>query len=247
MDNRHIDLITRRLEAIGAVTGDQRDALSRLRARERRAFRGQDLIEEGDKPSECMLVLSGFLYSYKMLADGKRQIVAFHVPGDIPDLQSLFIETMDFSLASSTDSIVAVIPHDDLRVLLASQPSLVNLFWRDTLIMAATFRTWVMATGRLDSSEHLAHLLCELHARYKAVGLTQDKSFALPVTQSELADAMGLSAVHANRTVQSLRAAGMVEMEAGHVTILDLERLQTFAQFDPTYLHLKHPTTYRRR
>jgi CRP-like cAMP-binding protein len=179
-----------------------------------------------------------------MLADGKRQIVSFHVPGDIPDLQSLFIDTMDFSLASSTDSTVAAIPHDELRVLLASQPNLVNLLWRDTLISAAIFRTWVMATGRLESSEHLAHILCEIYARYEAVGLTEDKGFALPLTQTELADAMGLSAVHANRTIQALRGSGMVEMEAGHVTILDLKQLQTFAQFDPTYLHLRHSTTF---
>jgi CRP-like cAMP-binding protein len=244
MHNRHSNLIIRRLEAIGTVTDEAREALDNLPAREREVFRGQDLIREGDKPTECMLVLSGFLYSYKALADGNRQIVSFHVPGDMPDLQSLFIETMDFSIASSTTSTVAAIPHDNIRKLLRSQPNLVDLFWRDTLINAAIFRTWVMATGRLEASEHLAHVLCELYARYEAVGLTQDTSFALPVTQAELADALGLSAVHANRTVQALRGEGMVEMEAGHVTILDLERLQTFAQFDPTYLHLSHPTKH---
>jgi CRP-like cAMP-binding protein len=244
MDTRHIDLVTRRLEAIGTVTDPQREALNSLHTRERKLFRAQDVVREGDKPNECMLVVSGFLYSYKMLADGRRQIVAFHVPGDIPDLQSLFINTMDFSLASSTDSTIAAIPHDDLRGLLATQMNLVHLLWRDTLITAAIFRTWVMATGRLDSSEHLAHILCELYARYEAVGLTEDKGFALPLTQTELADAMGLSAVHANRTIQALRAGGMIEMEAGHVTILDLKQLQTFAQFDPAYLHLRQSSNF---
>lgn len=238
------ELITRRLEAIGTVSDEQRYALETLSTRERQAFRGQDLVREGDKPSECMLVLSGFLYSYKAMANGNRQIVSFHVPGDMPDLQSLFIKTMDFSIASSTTSTVVAIPHDDLRKRLRDRPDLVDMFWRDTLITAAIFRTWVMATGRLEASEHLAHVLCELYARYEAVGLTQDKSFALPVTQAELADAMGLSAVHANRTIQALRAEGMVEMEAGNVTILDLKRLQIFAQFDPTYLHLRNPTSH---
>ena len=102
MHNRHTELITRRLEAIGTVTAEQRKALDNLSTREREAFRGQDLVREGQRPSECILLLSGFLYSYKVLADGNRQIVSFHVPGDMPDLQSLFIETMDFSIASST-------------------------------------------------------------------------------------------------------------------------------------------------
>jgi CRP-like cAMP-binding protein len=244
MHKHRTDLIIRRLEAIGKVTDEQRAALDNLPTREREVFRGQDLIREGDEPTECMVVLSGFVYSYKALANGNRQIVSFHVPGDIPDLQSLFIETMDFSIGSSTNSTVAMVAHDDIRQLLKSQPNLVNLFWRDTLITAAIFRTWVMATGRLEASEHLAHVLCELYARYEAVSLTRERSFALPVSQAELADALGLSAVHANRTIQALRGEGMVEMEAGHVTILDLQRLQIFAQFDPTYLHLRNPTSY---
>ena len=237
--HQHSEILIRRLQSIAPVSAEVREALEDLRYTMRRVSRGQDIIREGDVPKECVLLLSGFLSSYKVLGDGRKQIVGFHIPGDMPDLQSYFIKKVDFYLTATTESVVAAIAHKDIGKLLKSVPALVELLWRDTLITASTFRTWVIATGRMSAAEHCAHIICELYTRYQAVGLAQEASFAIPITQEQLAYALGLSAVHANRTVQQLRGDGLIRMEGGQVTILELERLQSFAQFDPTYLHLR--------
>jgi len=235
------DILMRRLDSIGPTSSVEREALQMLTGQTRAFERGQDLVREGDKPEECMLVLSGFVCSYKVLPDSSKQIVSFHVPGDIPDLHSMFVEELDFSVAATTQSTVVVISHENLRRVLKSVPELVDLFWRDTLISAAVFRTWVMAAGRLTATEHLAHIFCELSARYQAVGLSDGNTYDFPVTQQELSDALGLTPVHVNRTLQELRGKDLIEMRSGKVNILDYDRLKALANFNPNYLHIRKP------
>ena len=140
-----------------------------------------------------------------MTAEGKRQILSFHISGDIPDLQSLHLSVMDHSLGTLIPCKLAFIQHDDLRSLMRNHPRLGDLFWRDTLIDAAVFRQWVVNVGRRQALARMAHLLCELLVRLRAVELVEDHAFDLPVTQAELADALGISNVHVNRVLQDLR------------------------------------------
>jgi CRP-like cAMP-binding protein len=120
-------------------------------------------------------------------------------------------------------------------------PTLTELLWRDTLIDAAIFREWIVAMGQRPAQSHLAHLLCEVFTRLRAVGLTVDHACSLPLTQAELGDACGLSTVHVNRTLQDLRRNGLIELQHSRLTILDWARLKEVAQFDPAYLHLREP------
>ena len=233
--------LIRKLESIGVLSEQDREVIASLPMQVRHLEADEDVVREGDVPSVCCLLLDGFMHRYKVLPDGKRQLLALHTPGDIPDLQSLFLRHLDHSLAASVPSTAGFIPHEALRALMREFPTLGELFWRDTLIDAAIFRAWIVALGQRSALSHLAHLLCEMFTRLRAVGLTQDHACSLPFTQTELGDACGLSAVHVNRTLQELRGEGLIEFHHGRLTILDWARLQEVAQFDPAYLHLRDP------
>ena len=195
-------------------------------------------MREGDRPSECCLIVAGFACRYKITAEGKRQILSFHIAGDIPDLQSLHIDVMDHSLGTLAPSSLAFIQHDNLRTFMRSHPRLSDLLWRDTLIDAAIFRQWMVGLGRRDAYGRIAHLLCELLVRLRAVELVEDHAFTLPVTQAELGDAFGLSTVHVNRVLQDLRRDSLITLRGVSLKVLDWEGLKKAGEFDPIYLHL---------
>ena len=130
------------------------------------------IVRDGDRPSDCALILSGFVCRYKILPDGRRQIMGFYIPGDIPDLQSLHLHVLDNSLGTLVKSSIALIPHQSLRDMLRRYPNLSDILWRDTLIDAAIFREWMIGLGRRSAYQRMAHLLCELHVRMKALALS---------------------------------------------------------------------------
>jgi CRP-like cAMP-binding protein len=237
-----IDRLIRKLESITSLSEDERQAIRNLPLTLREFRADQDIVREGDRPWQCCLVLEGFLYRYKVLPDGTRQILSFHVPGDIPDLQSLHLSVMDHALAPVAAAKVALIPHDALRDLCHSQPRVADIFWRDTLIDAAIFREWIVNVGGREAYGRIAHVICEVFLKLKAVGLTDGNSFEFPVTQSKMGDATGLSTVHVNRSLMALRADGMITLERGRCTIDNWEGLKQAAMFDPTYLHLQGPS-----
>ena len=177
---------------------------------------------------------------YKLIADGKRQITGFYIPGDIPDLQSLYLHVMDHSVGTLIPSKIAFIPHDPLRAVLRKHPILAEAFWRDTLIDAARFREWIIGLGRRDAYTRIAPLFCELFVRHRAVALTENHGFDLHTTQAELGDALGLSTVHVNRVLQDLRKDGLISLRGKSLAILDWNGLKQAGEFDPLYLHLKN-------
>src|SRR4051794_22578460 len=231
--------LVRKLESILVLSEDEKDVLRTVSGTIKTVGPRQDLVREGDRPHECCLVLEGFVYRYKLTEEGKRQIFSFHIPGDIPDLQSLHIDVMDHSLASLTATKAMFIPHETVCDLMRRCPRIGDAFWRDTLIDAAVFREWIMNLGRREAYGRIAHLLCEFYVRLRAVGLTNRDVCEMPFTQAELADATGLSAVHVNRTLQELRGKGLITLRAGSLTVLDWERLKEAGEFDPAYLHMK--------
>jgi CRP-like cAMP-binding protein len=231
--------LVRRLATIAELSPDEEQALHGLPLDLRDLRADQDIVRDGDRPSQCCLILEGFVCRYKLLLDGRRQILSFHVPGDIPDLQSLHLVVMDHSLGTLAPTRAAMIQHDALRNLIARHPRLGDVFWRESLIDAAVFREWMIGIGRRSAHARIAHLLCELFLRFKTVGLTRDQAFDLPVTQIELGDALGLSTVHVNRVLQELRGAELITMRAGTVSVRDWAGLKAAGEFDPAYLHLR--------
>ena len=168
---------------------------------------------------------------------GKNQILTFYVPGDAPDLDTLQLPVMDHDLTSVGPTTVAYISHADIRTMLEHSRGLTNAFWRETLIDAAVYRQWVANIAR-DALARMAHLICELAVRLENVGLVEDDVFRVPFTQANLADACGLSTVHVNRTLQELRHRGLIKWQGQTVTLLEREKLEKIADFQPDYLHL---------
>ena len=233
--------IIAKLESILTLTDEEKAAILRLPMQVMTLRADQDVVREGDRPSRCCALLEGFTCVYKVTNTGKRQIMAFHIPGDIPDLQSLHLTTLDNSVGTLTPCRVGFIQHEHLRELCHAQPRLAGAFWRQTLVDGAVFREWMLNVGRREAYGRTAHLLCEMVSRLRAVGLVQNDTCELPITQSELGDAMGLSTVHVNRTLQDLRAAGLISLKGGLLSVLDWDGLKHAGEFDPTYLHLVRP------
>jgi CRP-like cAMP-binding protein len=233
----HIPLI-RKLESIFTLNDEERQALSDLPMQVLTLKENQDVVREGDRPSRSCLILSGFVCVYKITGEGKRQIVTFNIPGDIPDLQSLHLKVLDTSMGTITPCRVGFIPHDALHDICIRHPRIMGAFWRETLIDSAIFREWMTSMGRREAYGRIAHLLCEMLVRMRAVGLAEDLACNLPITQAEFGDALGLSTVHVNRILQELRANELIELKGDRLNILDWDRLKQEGGFDPTYLHL---------
>jgi CRP-like cAMP-binding protein len=228
--------LIRKLESVFALTDDERQALETLPMQVAVLKDHQDIVREGDCPSRSCLILSGFACVYKLT--GGRQIVSFAIAGDIPDLQSLHLKVLDNSVSTISPCRVGFVTHDALRDLCTRYPRLAAAFWRETLIDAAIFREWVVNVGQREGASRMAHVLCELLVRLRAVGLAEDHVCDLPITQVEFADALGFTPVHVNRVLQHLRTEGLIVTQGTRLTIPDWDRLKQVGEFDPTYLHL---------
>jgi CRP-like cAMP-binding protein len=232
-------LMIRKLESIFPLSDEERQALDGLPVQVTLYKPDRDIVRIGDRPSQCCLILEGFTCVYKITAEGKRQIAALHVPGDIPDLQSLHLKVLDNSVATVSPCTLGFISHEALHDLCNRYPRITAALWRETLVDGSIFREWMTRIGRREAYNRMAHLLCELLVRLKAVGLAEDETFDLPITQTELADAIGASTVHVNRVLQELRADGLIRSRGTQVQILDWEGLKEAGDFDPLYLHLR--------
>lgn len=195
------------------------------------------LVREGDVPRQCCLLIDGFASRSKVAADGGRQIVSFHLAGDILDLQQLFLERADHGVQAITDATVVWIPMQDLRALVTRRPEVAVALWRDTLIGASIFQEWVLNVGRRDAKTRIAHMLCEFIARSEVAGLGSPDRMVLPFSQEEIADATGLTPVHVNRMLRELTEDRVIRRQGRALEISDWRRFQKIAGFDQSYLH----------
>jgi CRP-like cAMP-binding protein len=239
-------LLLRRLSRTTAFSPDERQTILELPMTTREVALGEDVICQGDNPSTCTLVLQGFLCRYKLTPDGRRQILSFHVPGDVPDFQSLHVGAMDHSLAAVSDAEVALVGHAPLRDAMVNHAAIADAVWREMLLEAAIYREWILGLGRRFALARVAHLLCELIYRLKAEG-HDGAQFDLPLSQAQIADAMGLSIVHVNRVLQELRARRLFTLKGASLRLLDGEALKAVAEFDPDYLEPRTPLTRAER
>jgi CRP-like cAMP-binding protein len=226
-----------KLSAASELADEEKQALRDLCSNARTFPPRRDIISEGDKPTHVHIVMEGWAARYKILPDGSRQIVAFLIPGDFCDLHVTILARMDHSILALTETKVAYAPHEAMEALPIDHPRIGRAFWRATLVDEAVLRSWIVNIGRRDSAERIAHLFCELHARMSLVGLVEEGQFDLPLTQEVIADAVGLTPVHVNRTLQALRAQGLIVLRDGELTITDVEKLREVAGFDANYLH----------
>jgi CRP-like cAMP-binding protein len=181
--------------------------------------------------------LSGFAYRHKLAGDGARQILSIQIAGEFIDLQNSLLGYADHSVQALTRAEVAVIPKAALLDLAVSNPAVGRAMWLDTLIDASIFREWVVNVAQRDARARIAHLICEMATRLEAEGIGGRGTYPFPLTQEQLADATGLTAVHTNRVLQSLRKDGLISLVSQSLTILDAEQLQALGDFSDRYLH----------
>lgn len=197
------------------------------------------LIREGEPPrSVCSLVIEGMAFRHKLTAEGARQIVSLHLPGELLDLQHLFLNIADHNVQALTELAVAEIDRKALQRITLDRPAVAQALWVDGLVEAPIFREWVLNIGRRNARAKIAHILCEIVVRMRAAGLIQAPDFQLPMTQEQLGDATGLTSVHVNRTLRSLGQDGLIDHGGRWVAIKDWEGIRRIGDFNPLYLHL---------
>ncbi|MBV9930184.1 MAG: Crp/Fnr family transcriptional regulator [Alphaproteobacteria bacterium] len=228
----------RRLESRVKLGEAARAAVLGLPAVRRKLEAQAYLVREGDAPSQCAVLLSGYAIRHKMTGDGGRQIISLHIAGEFLDLQNSLLRVADHNVQMLVRSELAMIPVAALRGLADEHPDVARAMWIETLVDAAIYREWVLNVGRRNSVSRIAHLLCELARRLEAAGLGSGSRFELPMTQEQLADASGLTAVHINRVLQELGRRGLVVRDRRMVEIRDWDGLRAVGDFSARYLHL---------
>lgn len=214
----------------------EREAVRTLPLRLRETPARNDIVHEGERSDGACLVLSGLVFRYKTLAQERRQILSLHFAGEVPDLESLYRDRLDHSIAALTRAETASIPHAALRALMHAHRGFADAVVRALLVDAAIYRAWLANIGRRSAYARVAHLFCEVFARMRKLGLADADSFRLPMTQTEIADANGLSSVHVNRVLQKLRREGLIASKGDVHEIADRAALAQVAGFDPRYL-----------
>jgi CRP-like cAMP-binding protein len=233
-----IDALLLNLTHRDFVSEEEKSRLRELVGRDRTFGPGEDIVIEGSRPTYSTLMVDGLSARYKHMADGSRQITALQVPGDFVDLHAFLLKKLDHGIVAISTCRVAFADHADLRDITEKMPHLTRLLWLNTLVDTAINREWISSMGRRSKRAHIAHLICELYVRLKTVDRVSGWSFQLPLTQAELADAMGISLVHVNKTLQVLRREEVFIWENRTLQIIDWERLTEIAEFDQTYLNL---------
>ena len=228
------------LECRETLSGHERQVIFDLGWRLQDVESGIEIVEDRSRPIRSCLLVHGMAGRSMSLATGERQISAIQVAGDFVDLHGFLLKVLDHSVVTLTRCTVAFVEHSALRALTEAEPHLGRMLSMLIAIDASIQRGWILALGRENASQRLAHLLCELCARLEVVGLASGRTFDLPFTQAQLADMLGLSVVHTNRVVNELRASKLVDWKDGRVTICDWRALAAQAQFDPVYLNLFH-------
>jgi CRP-like cAMP-binding protein len=234
------ETLVKHLSRVGELSPEDCEAVQEVKGDVRIVRRHEDIVKAGAAPAFSVLVLRGFLQRYNSRRDGSRQIHSFYIAGDAPSLESLHLETMDSSISAVVHSEIAVISHGEMLVLMEERPAVRALVWRSSLRQSSLYREWLTRNSRLPADAAMAHLFCEMYTRSLAAGLVEQKSCHVPLTQEMLADALGLTGVHVNRTLQQLRETGMVDHKSGRLYVHDALKLADFADFEPSYLHLRN-------
>lgn len=233
------DHLTTKLEHYTRLSADDRAALAEMVATNVRSIAPRrDIIREGERPCSVNIIVAGWAIRHKMLEDGRRQIFAFLVPGDICDLNIFVLKEMDHTIAALTPVTIAQVPGEMLDQIARRRPRLNQALMWDMLVQLAIQREWTVNLGQRSAMERIAHLICELFVRLEAAGLSHEGSCNIPITQTDLSEATGITPVHVNRTLQELRSLRLIEWKGREVHVPHMAALKRLAMFNDNYLHL---------
>ncbi|HEX3424366.1 MAG TPA: Crp/Fnr family transcriptional regulator [Sphingomicrobium sp.] len=230
----HLKKLRQRIE----ISSDEERVIRDSVAEIRRIPADQLVIRAGEELSSSLMLLDGWMARSKDLAEGERQVTQLHVAGDFADLHGFTLKRLDDDIATLSDCRVAVVPHERIRDITERYPRLARAFWFSTNVDAAIQRELALSLGQRSAISRMAHLFCELYVRLNIVERASHDSYEFPLTQRELSECLGLTVVHANRTLQELRRRGLVELQSRHLTIRNRLGLEGVAEFNPNYLYL---------
>lgn len=232
-------ILLRKLTALHEISEAEQNAVIESLGPPRTVLRGSDIVSDGTFPKHTTVMLSGTACRYRILPKGVRHILAFQYPGDMTDLYSYVLKKMDHAVGALSDCTIAQIPHETIATLSARYPNLQYAFWRDTMVDSSITYAWAAGASR-ESVAQVAHMLCEIFTRLKAVGLAMvGKPLPYTLTQKDIADALGLSLVHTNKRLAILKSQNLIRYSGTQLEVLDWHGLSNIADFDPAYLHLK--------
>jgi CRP-like cAMP-binding protein len=233
-----LEQMLRKFERRAELDDGDRRALTELPYELRTIEPGRYVAREGDNAVHASLMVSGLSYRHKVTVEGARQILSVHIPGDFVDLENCLLKTADHNVQALNTCEVALIPRQAIIDLIDNHARVARAMWIDTLIDASIFREWIVNVGRRDARSGLCHLLCEFARRLDAAGMAQSDGYELPMTQEQLADALGLTPVHVNRVLKDLDREGLIQRERRYLRIPNWEKLRKAAGFSELYLHL---------
>lgn len=233
-----LELFVGRLEARSVLSVLEREAVLALRGQPETVAAHRDFVRLGDELRDSCLIVSGLVARFAQLEDGSRQIISLHMPGDMVDLYSLMLPRAPSPLHALTTTIIMKIPHEALRALAFEHHNLSAALWRDCVVDGAIVAQWLANVGRKSARSRIAHLLAEMAVRYAQIGMVKNGGFPLPMTQEQLGDALGLTSVHVNRSIKTLRDEGLIQTSRAGVQVIDWRGLTTVGEFEPSYLHL---------
>lgn len=236
-----LTLFIRKLEGFAELTPAARKALLDIPVHVRTLEPATYLTREGDEPTGCAILVSGYAFRQKLTGEGARQILSLHIPGEALDLQHLFLDVADHSIQMLTRGEVALVQRKDLHSLFETEPSFARALLKHVMVEASIFREWVLNVGRRDAKSRMAHVLCEFAVRMQAQGLADGGGYELPITQEQLADVLGMTPVHVNRTLKALEAAGLIVRNRRTINFPSWERLRDAGDFNRRYLHMDEP------
>lgn len=233
------DLFVRKLSQRSILTEEERQAILSLNGREVEIEPHRDIVGPGQVTDTSCFVVSGLAARFGQLRDGRRQITAIHIPGDMCDLYSLMLPKVEWALqALSARLTIVKVPHRDLAALCRDHPGIAEAFWRDCVADGSILSQWVVNIGRRDARMRAAHLFCELGVRMEKAGLGQRTRYRLPVVQALLADVLGMTPVHMNRVIRSMREEGLMTIMGREIHVPDWAALAAAAGFEEGYLEL---------
>jgi CRP-like cAMP-binding protein len=236
-----LQMFVSRLRSRSVLTEEEVEALLGLNGHFAEVAPRIDFVRYGESVDHACLIVKGLAGRYGQHANGARQITCLHIPGDMADLPSVVSPKSGWGLSALTATTLLRIPHADLRRVAAKHAGIAEAFWRDCVADGSMFSEWVVTVGRRDAISRVAHVFCQMAIRYELLGQGNRHGFRLPMTQTDLADATGLTGVHVNRTLRVLRTGSVVEFHAGTVTVHDWDEMVKIADFDSGFMLLDGP------
>lgn len=229
--------LTRKLSRLVTLSAAETAVLAEFQANPRRVGRGREIIVEGRKYDALMVLLDGVAVRYRVLQDGRRQILNIILPGDLIGFPGCFFENALYSIAALGECTVSPVPFNRFIGLSAIQPRLASVMFWSLACEATIYAEHLIGVGRRSALERVAHFLLEMLTRLQAIGLADERSFHLPLTQELLADSLGLSVQYVNQTLRQLREEELASVERGQVVILNFEALAALADFERSYIN----------